>query len=62
MFLELKSGKTINLVHYSHIKVEDTDVVFYPAKGSLNSVREHYDTVEEAEDRYNELKDELVDG
>lgn len=61
MFLELNDGRNINLIHMSTIEVEDTDVIYKPAKGSLDGIREHFETSEEAQQRYNELQDELLD-
>ena len=48
MFLELNDGRTINLTHIGIIEVEGTDVVYKPAKGSLDGIREHFETEEDA--------------
>ena len=61
MFLELNDGRRINLTHMSTIEVDGTDVVYKPAKGSLDGIREHFETSEEAQDRYEKLQDELLD-
>jgi len=61
MFLELNDGRTINLTHMSTIEVDGTDVVYKPAKGSLDGIREHFETSEEAQERYEKLQDELLD-
>ena len=55
MFLEL------NLTHMSTIEVDGTDVIYKPAKGSLDGIREHFETSEEAQERYDKLQDELLD-
>lgn len=59
MFLELNDGRTINLTHISLIEVDGTDVVYKPAKGSLEGIREHFETEEDAQDRYEKLQDDL---
>ena len=61
MFLELNDGRTINLTHMSTIEVDGTDVVYKPAKGSLDGIREHFEISEEAQERYEKLQDELLD-
>ena len=61
MFLELNDGRNINLTHMSTIEVDGTDVVFKPAKGSLDGIREHFETSEEAQERFEKLQDDLVD-
>lgn len=61
MFLELNDGRRINLTHMSTIEVDDTDVVYKPAKGSLDGIREHFETSEEAQQRFEKLQDDLVD-
>ena len=61
MFLELKDGRRINLTHMSTIEVDGTDVVYKPAKGSLDGIREHFETSEEAQERYEKLQDDLLD-
>ena len=61
MFLELNDGRRINLTHMSTIEVDGTDVIYKPAKGSLDGIREHFETSEEAQERYDKLQDELLD-
>ena len=61
MFLELNDGRNINLTHMSTIEVDGTDVVFKPAKGSLDGIREHFETSEEAQARYDKLQNDLLD-
>lgn len=61
MFLELNDGRTINLTHISLIEVDGTDVVYKPAKGSLEGIREHFETEEDAQARYEKLQDDLLD-
>ena len=61
MFLELNDGRRINLTHMSTIEVDGTDVVYKPAKGSLDGIREHFETSEEAQERFEKLQDELLD-
>lgn len=60
MFLELNDKRTINLTHIGIIEVEGTDVVYKPAKGSLEGIREHFETEEDAQDRYEKLQDDLL--
>ena len=61
MFLELNDGRTINLTHIGIIEVEGTDVVYKLAKGSLDGIREHFETEQDAQDRYEKLQDDLLD-
>lgn len=61
MFLELNDGRRINLTHMSTIEIDDTDVVYKPAKGSLDGIREHFETSEEAQQRFEKLQDDLLD-
>lgn len=61
MFLELNDGRRINLTHMSTIEIDDTDVVYKPAKGSLDGIREHFETSEEAQERYEKLQEDLLD-
>lgn len=61
MFLELNDGRKINLTHISTIEVDGEDVVYNPAKGSLDGIREHFETPEDAQDRFEQLQGELVD-
>ena len=61
MFLELNDGRRINLTHMSTIEIDGTDVVYKPAKGSLDGIREHFETSEEAQQRYEKLQDDLLD-
>ena len=60
-FITLNDGRTINVLHISHIEVVDTDVVYYPAKGSIDGIHESFETQQEAEDRYEELKKMLME-
>ena len=60
IFLELNDGRTENLLHISTIYVDDTDVVYNSARGSLDGYREHFETDTEAQARYEELKSELL--
>ena len=60
MFIELNDGRQITLTHISTIEIDDSDVVFYPAKGSLDGIREHFETSEEAQERFEQLQSDLV--
>lgn len=60
LYVKLNDGRTENLMHISHINIDGTDVVYYSAKGSLDGYREHFETEQEAQDRYEELKKDLV--
>lgn len=60
IFIKLKDGRELNAIHISQIKTVDNDVVYEPAKGSLNDIREHYDTEQEALTRYAELSKLLL--
>ena len=61
MFLELNDGRHINLTHMSTIEVDGTDVLYKPAKGSLDGIREHFETSEEAQERFENLQKDLLD-
>lgn len=61
MFLELNDGRRINLTHMSTIEVDGTDVLYKPAKGSLDGIREHFETSEEAQQRFEKLQEDLLD-
>lgn len=60
IFLELNDGRTENLLHISTIYVDDTDIVYNSARGSLDGYREHFETDTEAQARYEELKSKLL--
>lgn len=60
IFLELNDGRTENLLHISTIYVDDIDVVYNSARGSLDGYREHFETDTEAQARYEELKSKLL--
>ena len=59
MFLELNDGRTINIMHIGTIEVDGTDVVYKPAKGSLDGIREHFETEHEAQERFEKLQEDL---
>ena len=59
MFLELNDGRTINIMHIGTIEVDGTDVVYKPAKGSLDGIREHFETEQEAQERFEKLQEDL---
>ena len=60
LYVELNDGRKENLMHISQIDIDDTDIVYYSAKGSLNGYREHFETIQEAENRYQELQKDLL--
>lgn len=60
VFKTLNNEQTVNMLQISKIEVKDTDVIYYPAKGSLDGIKEHFETEAEAEARYKELQDSLV--
>lgn len=59
MFITLNDGRTINLTHIGLIEVDGTDVVYKPAKGSLEGIREHFETEQEAQERFEKLQEDL---
>ena len=59
VFVELNNGKKLNVLHISKISVEENDVIYESAKGSLDNIKEHFDSSQEAETRYQELQKEL---
>ena len=60
IFVELNNGKKLNVLHISKISVEENDVIYESAKGSLDNIKEHFDSSQEAEARYQELQKELL--
>ena len=64
LYVELNDGRTENLMHISHIDEEVFKnlslIVYYSAKGSLNGYREHFETEDEAQNRYEELQKDLL--
>ena len=60
LYVELNDGRKENLMHISQIDIDDTDIVYYSAKGSLNGYREHFETTQEAENRYQKLQKDLL--
>lgn len=60
VFTKLNNGTTENLFHISEISLDGTDVIYKSAKGSLGGDVEHFETVEEAQTRFEELKSMLV--
>jgi len=60
MFIELNDGRQINLTHISTIDIDGSDIVYNPAKGSLDGIREHFETEKEAQERFEQLQSDLV--
>lgn len=60
LFVELNDGTKQNLGHISEIKVDGSDVVYYGVKGSLDGYREHFNTEEDAQTRFEDLQKELI--
>lgn len=61
LFVELNDGTKQNLGHISEIKVDGSDVVYYGVKGSLDGYREHFDSEEDAQQRFEDLQKDLLD-
>lgn len=61
LFVELNDGTKQNLGHISEIKVDGSDVVYYGVKGSLDGYREHFDSEEDAQKRFEDLQKDLLD-
>lgn len=55
-FLSLNDGRKVNLLFISKIYVQESDVIYETAKGSLDNIVEHFDSETEANSRYEELK------
>ena len=60
LFIELNDRTKQNLGHISEIKVDGSDVVYYGVKGSLDGYREHFDSEEEAQERFEDLQKDLL--
>ena len=60
IFAELNDGTKVNLVHTSGIEQKDNKIIYKQAKGS--DIIEYFDTEEEAQTKYEDLKkDNLID-
>lgn len=60
IFAELNNGTKVNLVHTSSIEQKDNKIIYKQAKGS--DIIEYFDTEEEAQTKYEDLKkDNLID-
>lgn len=62
LFIELNDGTRQNLAEISYIELKGADVVYKPGKQSISDIVEHFDTEQDAQDRYLELQDKLVLG
>lgn len=60
LFVELNDGRRENILHISEIIVEGTDVIYRSAKGSLDGYREHFESENDAQARYQELQSLLL--
>lgn len=60
LYVDFNDGRKQNLLHISEICVDGKDVVYKSAKGSLDGYREHFDSEDEANTRYAELKKSLL--
>lgn len=61
IYVKLNDGRTQNLIHIGLINLDGKNVVYQSAKGSLNEYKETFDTKDEANARYEELKGLLID-
>ena len=55
-YLVLNDGRKINILFISKIYVQDTDVIYETAVGSLDVTKEHFETEQDANNRYERLK------
>ena len=60
VFIELNDGRRENILHISEITIDESDVVYKSAKGSLDGYREHFDSEDGAKARYQELQSLLL--
>lgn len=56
-YVILNDGRKVNLLFTSKIYVQDTDVIYETSVSSLNVIKEHFNTQEDATNRYNNLKE-----
>lgn len=56
-YLILNDGRKVNMLFTSKIYVQDTDVIYETSVGSLNVIKEHFNTQEDATNRYDNLKE-----
>ena len=56
-YVILNDGRKVNLLFTSKIYVQDTNVIYETSVGSLNVIKEHFNTQEDATNRYNNLKE-----
>ena len=59
-YLILNDGRKVNMLFVSKVYVQDTDVIYETAKGSLDVIKEHFASTEEAKNRYENLKELYV--
>lgn len=55
IFIKLNDGTTQNLPTIAYITRNKNDIIYKPARGSLNDIVEHFETEEEAIKREEEL-------
>jgi len=60
IFIELNDGRAINLIHVASVSLDGKVVIFNMAKGSLDEVKEFFETESEAFIRYDDLKKLLL--
>ena len=59
-YVILNDGRKVNLLFTSKIYVQDTNVIYETSVGSLNVIKEHFNTQEDATNRYDNLKELYV--
>lgn len=59
-YLILNDGRKVNMLFVSKVYVQDTDVIYETVKGSLDVIKEHFESTEEANNRYENLKELYV--
>lgn len=59
-YLILNDGRKVNMLFVSKVYVQDTDVIYETVKGSLDVIKEHFASTEEANNRYENLKELYV--
>ena len=60
LFINSNVDKPINIINISNIYEYDCDVIFESAKGSLDAIKEHYESNDKANARYKELQNTLL--
>lgn len=60
VFIEMNDGRRENILQFSEITIDGTDILYKQARGSVTPIVEHFDTEDGAKARYAELQSVLL--